>query len=175
MKKLLMLLLLAAIGTAGGGENSHPDVVYLKRSEILSDPAELPDEGYLSTGQPNQAVLNKIAAAGFAAVVDLRTDAEDRGIDEKAEVEALGMTYVSLPVDRGADGVSFENAAALDRILESLDGPVLLHCGSGDRVGSLFALSAKMDGASDDEALSRGKEAGLTRSEKVVIERLAED
>lgn len=94
-------------------------------------------------------------------------------MDEAAEVAALGMQYVSLPI-AGGDDVTFENAAALDKILADTDGPVLLHCASGNRVGALFALSAKLAGATNEEALAAGKVAGLTRLEGVVKERLQE-
>ena len=112
--------------------------------------------------------------AGFVAVIDLRGEEEDRGIDEVAAVEALGMRYVSLPV-HGADDVTFENAEELDRLLGEFDGPVLVHCASGNRVGALVALRASAAGASDDEALAAGKAAGLTRLEPAVAERLAEE
>ena len=90
-----------------------------------------------------------------------------------AEVEALGMTYLSLPVT-GEDAISYDNAARLDRLLADIDGPVLLHCGSGNRVGALFALREKLHGAADEAALEKGRAAGLTSLEGVVRKRLAE-
>lgn len=169
-----MLLALIGFGPALGDEAGDKNVVHLSTDEILSDPAALPAEGYLSTGQPDREVLRRIAEAGYVAVIDLRTDSEDRGIDEQAEVEALGLTYVSLPV-AGSSGITYENASQLDATLARFEGPVLLHCGSGNRVGALLALSAKRRGASDDDALARGKAAGLTRSEDVVRERLQDN
>ena len=122
----------------------------------------------------NPETLAIAREAGFVAVIDLRGEEEDRGIDEVAAVEALGMRYVSLPV-HGADDVTFENAEELDRLLGEFDGPVLVHCASGNRVGALVALRASAAGASDAEALAAGKAAGLTRLEPAVAERLAEE
>jgi hypothetical protein len=49
----------------------------------------------------------------------------------------------------------------------------MLHCGSGNRIGALFALMAfHLEGESADRALQVGREAGLTRLEPVVRERL---
>lgn len=174
MRIFVMLVALAFVpGPVLAKDVTASHVVHISRDEILSDPAMLPDEGYLSTGQPDEAVLRSIAEAGFVAVIDLRTADEDRGIDEKAEAEALGLSYISLPV-AGSDGINYENAEELDRLLTEFDGPVLLHCGSGNRVGALFALREKLHGASDEDALAVGQAAGLTRSEKTVEERLQE-
>ncbi|MGB5737928.1 MAG: hypothetical protein WBM54_01160, partial [Woeseia sp.] len=74
----------------------------------------------------------------------------------------------------GPDDVTFENAAKLDALLAEFAGPVLLHCGSGNRVGALFALRAKAAGASDDEAIAVGRAAGLTQLEETVRRTLAE-
>lgn len=152
---------------------SDPQVVSLRIDEIVSGQATLPESGAVSTAQPTAAALQVAADAGFVAVIDLRGSDEDRGLDEKAEVEALGMTYLSLPVT-GEDAISYDNAARLDRLLADIDGPVLLHCGSGNRVGALFALREKLHGAADEAALEKGRAAGLTSLEGVVRKRLAE-
>ena len=154
-------------------EGAGRSVVNMSGDAIRSDAAALPEHGFLSTGQPDAQVLQKIADAGFVAVIDLRTAEEDRGMDEQAEVERLGMQYVSLPIAGSAD-MNFDNAARLDRLLADIDGPVLLHCGSGNRVGALFALRAGLQGGSDAEALETGRVAGMTRSTAVVEKRLQE-
>ena len=114
-----------------------------------------------------------LAEAGYAAVIDLRRPEENRGIEEQAEVERLGMSYVSIPVD-GADGVTYDNASLLDQVLEQTEGPVLIHCGSGNRAGALLSLREKLNGADNETALAVGRAGSLTRLEPVVIERLEE-
>ncbi len=69
----------------------------------------------------------------------------------------------------------WENANKLQEILSSYDGPVLVHCGSGNRVGALLALSKSQSGADDEAALAYGRAAGMTGLESVVRSRLAED
>ncbi len=132
-------------------------------------------DGMTASGQPDAAALAVFADSGYAAVIDLRGPDEDRGFDEQAEVEDLGMDYIDLPVI-GRDGISFENARKLREILDRYDAPVLVHCGSSNRVGALVALGASLEGADDEAAVAAGREAGLTRLEGVVRERLtAED
>jgi len=133
-----------------------------------------PADGITAAGQPKENGLKDLAEDGYVAVIDLRTEGEDRGMDEQAVVESLGMDYVSLPID-GRGAISFENAAKLDRILSKYDQPVLVHCGSSNRVGALFALREKMNGADDKDALAFGKSAGMTSLEDTVKSRLAED
>ena len=133
-----------------------------------------PAEAITAAGQPNENGLKELADSGYAAVIDLRAEGEDRGLDEKAVVESLGMDYISLPIE-GRGAISFENAAKLDRILGKYEEPVLVHCGSSNRVGALFALREKMNGADDEDALAFGKLAGMTSLEDTVKLRLAED
>ena len=147
-------------------------VIAISIDELKADPTLLDDQPRISTGQPDEAMLEQLKAAGYVAVVDLRTAAEDRGMDEPAAVEEAGLDYYSLPI-AGAKGTTFENAKALDDLLAGIDGPVFLHCRSGNRVGALLALTASEEGASAEEALEIGKTAGLTTLEPVVREKLA--
>jgi uncharacterized protein (TIGR01244 family) len=130
-------------------------------------------EGVTSAGQPDEEALEVFADAGYATVIDLRGTEEDRGFDEAAVVEDLGLHYVNMPIG-DKDAISFDNARKLDELLEQYPGPVLVHCGSGNRVGALLALRASLDGADDEKALALGLEGGLTSLEGVVRERLAE-
>ncbi|MGI9201695.1 MAG: beta-lactamase hydrolase domain-containing protein [Woeseiaceae bacterium] len=146
----------------------HIDIGQLNTSEDIK-----PVDGLTSAGQPDADEFALFAEAGYVAVVDLRGESEDRGLDEPAVLDEVGMQYVALPLS-SPDAISFENAAKLDEILAGYDGPVLLHCGSGNRVGALLALRESLNGASDDDALAYGRSAGMTGLEPVVRSRLAE-
>jgi uncharacterized protein (TIGR01244 family) len=129
-------------------------------------------EGITAAGQPSAAALEAAAKAGYKSIIDLRAANEDRGFDEKSTVERLGMSYVSLPVD-GAGGVSYANAAQLDRLLAELPKPILLHCSSGNRVGALLALRAKAGGMDNGAALELGLATGLGGLKSTVEQKLA--
>lgn len=132
-----------------------------------------PADGITAAGQPDETNFKELADAGYAAVIDLRTAGEDRGLDEETIVESLGMDYVSLPI-AGRGAINFQNAQILDQILSGYDEPVLVHCGSSNRVGALFALREKLNGAGDDDALAFGKSAGMTSLESTVKSRMSE-
>lgn len=118
-------------------------------------------------GQPTEASLRQYAADGGAMVIDLRTHQEHDSpdFDEAAEVKGLGMSYVNIPMSPA----SF-SAGDVDRLGEALDeakGPVLLHCGTSNRVGGMWAAYlARKRGWSTEAAMEAGRAAGM-RSEDV--------
>ena len=131
--------------------------------------ARTPLPGVLTGGQPTEVQIEQAAAAGYRTVVNLRTAGEQGSWDEAPKVEALGMRYVSIPV-AGADGLDLENVRRLFDVLEDPSHyPVMVHCGSGNRIGALFALEAfHVDGKDAETALAVGREAGLTGLEDAV-------
>ena len=147
MLRLFRIALLLAAG-----------VPILAGAQLLNRSEPLP--GVTAAGQPDQAALEALADEGYVAVIDLRGVDEDRGFDEAAAVEALGMTYISLPVS-GGDDVTYDNAIELDRLLREADGPVLVHCASSNRVGALLSLQQRLLGKDAAEALAIGLDAGL--------------
>ncbi|MFP6829316.1 MAG: sulfur transferase domain-containing protein [Gammaproteobacteria bacterium] len=149
---------------AGFAEAQHGELP--NRAEPLED--------LTTSGQPDLASLELLAESGYTTVIDLRRPEENRGIDERSIVEGLGMSYVSLPID-GASGISYENADILNRLLSEAAGPVLLHCGSGNRAGALLALSEKLNGADNETALAVGRKAGMTGLGPTVQEKLETD
>ena len=135
--------------------------------------AKLLGDDLLLGGQPTREQLQEIAEAGYVTVIDLRMPDEDRGFDEPAVAKELGLGYHSLPV-AGADGMTRENASRLAELLADTERrPVVIHCGSGNRVGGLLALQAfYVDGLSADEALQLGLDNGLTSLSEAVREHL---
>lgn len=132
-----------------------------------------PRAGLHTGGQPSLEDLARLQSQGVRTVIDLRGVQEDRGYDAATEARRLGMAYVALPI-AGKDDISPANARALQDLLKAQEGDVLLHCASGNRVGALLALGAALEGASQEDALTLGRAAGLTSLEPVVLEQLAE-
>jgi uncharacterized protein (TIGR01244 family) len=160
--------LAACEGAPASTESLHVGV-----GAVVERASVTPVDGITSAGQPDQAALAVFSENGYVAIIDMRGETEDRGMDEKAVVESLGMDYVLLSI-ASEDDISFENAKKLDDLLAAYDGPVLIHCRSGNRVGALLALRQSMNGASDAEAIAYGKQGGLTGLEPVVQKRLGE-
>ena len=177
MKRSLITITLTACAVlaAQAGEQHEADAekIHVRIDAVVEAQTVEPVNGVTSAGQPDPEALQVFADSGYAAVIDLRGADEKRGFDEPAVVAELGLEYVSLPIV-GRDGISFENAKKLDKLLAGYDAPVLVHCGSGNRVGALLALRESLAGAEDEAALEVGRSAGLTRLEAIVKERLNE-
>ena len=175
LRHISLLALLALAFGATADETDLGGVTGLKvdLDRVVELGTVSPVDGVTSAGQPDKAALEVFADVGYATIIDLRGANENRGFEEAAVVEELGMHYVALPIE-SKDAISFENARKLDALLEEYPGPVLVHCGSGNRVGALLALRASLDGADDESALATGLDGGLTGLEEVVKERLAE-
>ena len=176
MKRLLLLPLLALLAFVSAcavddGPVSQPRT-YVEIADVLKDGQVQPVDGVTAAGQPDVNALRIFADSGYVAIVDMRAADEDRGMDdEKGIVEGLGLEYVAFPI-ASKDELTFNKARELDELIQSYDGPVLLHCASSNRVGALLALRHSLNGASDEEALEHGRNGGLTRLEPVVVERL---
>lgn len=169
MKRITLVLCLAFAGLFAFAEETDLSGVSSLKVDLGAVAAlgkVQPVNGVSTAGQPDEASLKVFADNGYVAIVDLRTEGEDRGLDEPAAAEALGLDYINFPI--GRDGITFENAKTLQDILVRYDQPVLVHCGSANRVGALFALSEFSKTEDLEKALEAGRAAGLTGMEPVV-------
>ena len=162
------LALVAVLALAAcAAEYSH-ETLKVDLDAVAAEGRAVPVEGVTSAGQPDEAAFRIFANSGYKTVIDLRMPDENRGLDEVAVVESLGMSYVALPTD--GDTLTFDQARRLDELIEAADGPVLVHCASANRVGALFALSEYADSGDVERALDTGRKGGLTRLEGAVRE-----
>ena len=171
MKQLLLsLALLAGVACSSDPALHQKETVSMPDLNVPGLQSPRPD--LLTGGQPEAGAWAGLAAHGVTTVINLRPKAEMAGRDEAAEVAAAGMRYAEIPV-AGAAGITLENARALRALLEGANGPVLVHCASGNRVGALIALGAADAGVDTEQAIAQGRAAGLTGAEARVRELLA--
>ncbi|MFT4704343.1 MAG: hypothetical protein ACI81R_002046 [Bradymonadia bacterium] len=124
--------------------------------------AKRPATGIVSGGQPSPTQIAAAGEAGFRSVLTTRGEGEIGDYDERGDVERAGMVFHELPI-AGMGDLSRKNVQAFATLVDSLPRPLLIHCGSGNRIGALFALRAAwLDGADEETALQRGAETGLT-------------
>ena len=115
--------------------------------------------GLAVAGQPTPEALKGLGEMGFRTVVNLRSEKEGPA-DERSVVEAQGLRYVSIPIL--PDTFSLADVEALEKVLDDpSSGPVLLHCGSSNRVGGAWAVIQARKGKSLEEAEAAGRAAGL--------------
>ncbi len=123
--------------------------------------AKFPEPNLVFGGQPTEGQLEAMAGDGLSFVLDLRTEGEDRGFDEPAALRRLGVPYLNLPVD----GDRLEQPDTFERFIEAMkeaDGPVLVHCASGNRVGAMYyAYLVAARGVDREEGRARARANGL--------------
>ena len=166
----LLLVLSACTGATNEADPSGANSLKVDLAAVAETGKVVPVDGISAAGQPDEAQLKVFADNGYVAVIDLRTDGEDRGLDEPAVVERLGMEYISLPIDR--DDITIEKARELDALISAYDAPVLVHCASSNRVGALFALKLFDETGDAERALEVGRARGMESLESTVKEEM---
>jgi uncharacterized protein (TIGR01244 family) len=127
------------------------------------------DEKLYSSGQPSLTEFKELPGMGVQRIIDLRPPSEDHGFDEQKEAAAQHLDYCNLPIG-GEKDLTVANVRHFDRLLGGPQLPMtLIHCGSGNRVGALFALrEAWCRGQPLEAALAVGRHAGLKGLEPAV-------
>lgn len=123
-----------------------------------------PLEGVATAGQPREEHLRQLADKGYKAVVDLRTAGEPRDYDEAVAAREAGLEYLNLPVAGPPEDEMFDRFRQVMR--DPGKRPVLVHCGSANRVGALLIPYLVLDEGQDpQEALNTAVSVGLRSRE----------
>jgi protein tyrosine phosphatase (PTP) superfamily phosphohydrolase (DUF442 family) len=129
-------------------------------SELLPK-SYCPLENVATGGQPAREQLTGLYQAGYRLLIDLRALDEPRGYDERAAAQEAGLLYQNLPVTpETLDDDVFGRFRALMR--DPRNRPVVVHCGSGNRVGALLLPYLILDeGMTPPEAEKIARQVGL--------------
>lgn len=116
-------------------------------------------------GQPAEAHLEELARRGYRTVLDLRAPEEPRPFDEPAAARRLGLEYLNLPVT--PETLTDETFSRFrDLMRDRGRRPVIVHCGSGNRVGAVLIPYLVLDeGKGMEEAMETALEVGLRSQE----------
>jgi uncharacterized protein (TIGR01244 family) len=164
----LCLVLILSLGAGSAGPTTGPATAPSAGGEDELAPAtcgkiarvhRLADV-YLA-GQPTAEDLAQAKKDGIKTVINLRPDAEIKTFDERQAAEAAGLAYVHIPfagADEATDAV-FDEAR---KQLKAAKRPILLHCGTANRVGAVWLPYRVLDdGLTLDAALAEAKTIGL--------------
>ncbi|MDQ1708018.1 MAG: tyrosine-protein phosphatase [Pyrinomonadaceae bacterium] len=117
---LALIFVLSAVAPATAHDSSFANI-HIKNFGQM-------DERFYRGGQPKEADYKALAELGIKTVIDLRKDSETY---EQREVEALGMRYVSIPMDD-------KEYPKLDQVNQFLNlandpatGKFFVHCAGG--------------------------------------------
>jgi protein tyrosine phosphatase (PTP) superfamily phosphohydrolase (DUF442 family) len=111
----------------------------------------LPLPWLATAGQPTAEQFAAARDAGVKVVIDLRDPMEPRPFDEAATLNALGISYINVPVVSGAlsDQVMEKVLAA---VRAHANEPTILHCASANRVGGALIPYFIVDQGMDEQA-----------------------
>lgn len=113
-----------------------------------------------TSGQFTEDDIAKLKEAGIKRVISLRTDGE---VDwsEAEKLEGAGLEFQAIPF-RAPETLTDEVFDSVRKSLGEADGPVLMHCGSANRVGGVWLAYRVLDqGVPLEKALEEAKEIGL--------------
>jgi uncharacterized protein (TIGR01244 family) len=91
-----------------------------------------------TSGQPTEAQLAAVKAAGFQRVINLAPHGLENSLpDEAGVVTALGMDYVHIPVDF-KNPTDSDFSAFCSAMAQASDQKVLVHCAANMRVSAFL-------------------------------------
>ncbi len=99
-----------------------------------------------------------LAAYDFKTVIDVRTVNEGTDAEMKL-IEAVDIVYINVPIT--VKGISEEQLADFTKAYEAAEKPILIHCGSGNRAGAMWASYQISKGFDPEEAIKQGRKAGM--------------
>lgn len=131
-------------------------------------------------GQPDESAVKEAAGRGMKVVVNLRAPEEMAQVkfDEAKVAGEAGMAYVTAPMQGAAlsDADREKVFSLLDEARKPGGKPVLLHCGTSNRVGYVWGLyQASRQKLNAEDAVAQAKAAGMKSPalEKALREKLA--
>jgi len=129
----------------------------------MDDRLKVSDTVFVSRTQPGEDDLQRLAAEGFASIIDLRQGSESgQTLSPPLEAAAAGrngLRYAHIPVP--LDRIAPETVDRFATTLATMPGPVLVHCASGKRSGTFaIAWAAVRSGKTGRAALADIAAAG---------------
>lgn len=163
MNKLIIALLILS-GTAMAGEQQVPfgDKV---NEAIFNYNRTTPH--IATAGELDRGGVAHARELGFTSIVDLRTPPE--GVDEeRQQAELAGLRYINISI--GEEAPARQDLDRFQQWVEDPDNhPVLVHCASANRVGTLWAMYRLRQGIPLEEALLEGRTIGMKESREAQV------
>lgn len=164
---LITFMLLSLVTFRGAAEDKAlPEPEVIDTPEFQNKVARV-GATYIS-GQPTQVGLKWMKDQGVTHVISVRTPSEhdNRDIvqfDEKAEAEALGLTWVNVPMGGKDHPYTPEALAQVAEALKAAEGKALLHCTVGWRASHVWAAYlTEHQGVEPNKAVAHARKIQLT-------------
>lgn len=124
-----------------------------------------------TSGTIREGGLEKLRSLGFRSILDLRTQPEGTDKERKAATE-LGFSYANIAIAQ--ESPTAQQLAQFSSWVEnSSHYPLLIHCASANRVGTLWAMYRITRGVPLAEALLEGRTIGMQPAREVQVNEFA--
>ena len=173
MKKTIFILLaVSAFISTSHAQDTKPEAEpRFQITDAVITPIEIEnpftdkqsDGRLIFAGQPTEDELRAFAALGGTTVINARTQIEmDRLKFDEAELcKELGLVYAHIPVS--SSKLTAAEPFALGLALDENPGPILMHCGSGSRVSTIYGLHLiQSNQMTVDQAMAHALEMGMS-------------
>jgi uncharacterized protein (TIGR01244 family) len=118
-------------------------------------------------GATEPAAMAALKKEGYISVINMRLANEEGANVEagRAAAQAAGMKYIHLPFNAAMPDAKVVDSF-LSAVADKTNQPVYIHCGSANRVGSVWMIKrALQDKWPLDRALTEAKAIGLTSAQ----------
>lgn len=120
-----------------------------------------------TSGTIREGGLEKLRSLGFKSILDLRTQPEGTDKEREAATE-LGFSYANIAIAR--ESPTEQQLTQFSSWVENSDHyPLLIHCASANRVGTLWAMYRITRGVPLQEALLEGRTIGMQPAREVQV------
>jgi len=144
-------------------------VNYIQRQQAIAALQDMrnyarPAEDVFIGAQPRPEFYEKLKAAGVKTILNLRSPSEHRAAEEQAQVEALGLKYINIPLV-----YTQPKEEAVDEFLRVMDDPanrpVFIHCTTTIRVAAMWMVRRVLrEGWTQERAEEEAMKIGLANS-----------
>jgi len=164
---LSILLLTSAVPFPQSSSNvSAPAPHFAQRITLtgVSNAGKVSDHLFRGA-QPKIEHISELKNAGITTIIDLRSEFRDKRNRERAQAEALGIQFVSIPVSGFSPPTSQQLAQFFSVLRQSPRPTVFVHCAFGDDRTGVFVASYRIafEHWSADQALSEMLAFGFNR------------
>jgi len=123
-------------------------------------------------GQPSRVALAQLAETGYKTVLSVRGKSEVSW-DEKMVADSLGMNFFSIEMENLVEEITSEQVERFAKLMEAGESPMVLHCGSGNRISGLWAVwLVEHRNVPPEEALRIASQTGMKEIRAAVQKRL---
>jgi len=126
----------------------------------------------MTSGTLAEDGVERLQAAGVKRIIDLRT-VEEGVSQEQQQAQQAGVEYINIPI--GSALPDEQQVAQFSELMASGEETLtLVHCGSGNRVGTLWSMYRIEQGVDPEMALAEGRAMGMQKARADAVEKWSE-